>query len=362
MPDNLTKPFILILVALVLIGCYLVFQPFLTEILMAAILASVFYTPYKHFSRFLRGHNHLAAILMCLLLLVLIILPSVQFIAYAGEKSVAAYETTVNFFNNHTVNDLFKTEFFQQGTLRYLNLGTYNFDNSAVKDTVLSILKQSSNWLLSGATSVLKGTTDFIISLILIVITMYFFFVDGENMAGHLVALLPLPEKYHQEIFRKFRAVSRTTFLSTFVASAAQGVVGAIGFAIIGFPAFLAGLLVAFFSLLPLGSMVFYVPMGLYYLLVGQIWQGVFALLWGVLVISTVDNIVRAYMIKGEAEINPIFVLFSVLGGIVLFGFWGVILGPLLVALAVTVLHIYALEFGAPDLDGNDSSAGRLPG
>lgn len=345
MPNNLTKPFILILVALVLVGCYLVFQPFLTEIFMAAILASVFYAPYKAFSRFLRGHNHLAAILMCLFLLVIIILPSIQFVAYAADKSVAAYETTVNFFNSHSLNDLLKSGFFQQGALRYLNLGSYNFDTAAFKQTVLSILQQSSDWLLSGATSVIKGTTDFVISLVLIVITMYFFFVDGERLAGGLVALLPLPEKYHQEIFRKFRAVSRTTFLSTFAAAFAQGLVGAIGFAVVGFPAFLAGILVTFFSLLPLGSMVFYVPMALYYLLVGQIWQGVFVLLWGIFIISTVDNIVRTYMIKGQAEINPIFVLFSILGGIVLFGFWGVIIGPLIVALAVTVLHIYELEF-----------------
>jgi predicted PurR-regulated permease PerM len=345
MPNNLTKPFIIILVGLVLVGCYLVFRPFLTEIFMAAILASVFYTPYKKFSKFLGGHNHLAAILMCLLLLIIIILPAVQFITYAGEKSVAAYNLTVDFFDNHTVNDLFRTGFFQQGAWRYLHLESYNFDNATFKDLVLSILKQSSNWILSGASAVVKGTADFVLSLILIIITMYFFFVDGEKMLARIIALTPLPDRHNQEIVHKFRQVSRTTFISTFVAALAQGLVGAIGFGIVGFPAFLAGILVTIFSLLPLGSMVFYVPMGLYYLLAGNIWPGVFILLWGVFIISTVDNIVRAYMIKDGAEINPIFVLFSILGGVLLFGFWGVILGPLLVALAVTILDIYELEF-----------------
>ena len=85
--------------------------------------------------------------------------------------------------------------------------------------------------------------------------------------------------------------------------------------------------------------------MAIYYLLSGDIWQGIFIFLWGLLVIGTIDNVVRAWMIKDEAEINPIFVLFSILGGIVLFGFWGIVLGPLVVALAVTVLHIYELEF-----------------
>jgi predicted PurR-regulated permease PerM len=354
MPNNLTKPFILILVGLVIVGCYLVFRPFLTEIFMAAILASVFYTPYKHFSKFLKGHNHLAAVLMCLLLLIIIILPAIQFISYAGEKSVAAYNLTVDFFNNHTINDLFQTSFFQSGILRYWNLGNYNFDSATFKDLVLSVLKQSSNWILSGATAAVKGTTDFVISLILIIITMYFFFVDGKKMAEKLITWVPLPQRYHEEIFHKFRAVSRATFLTTFVVAVAQGLVGAIGFGLVGFPAFLAGILVAFFSLLPLGSMVFYIPMALYYLLAGQIGQGIFILLWGVLVISTIDNVIRAYMIKGQAEINPIFVLFSILGGVIIFGFWGVILGPLLVALAVTVMDIYELEF-------NPSGGARPP-
>ncbi len=345
MSKSLTKPFILVLVAVVLVACYLIFKPFLTEIFVAAIMVSVFYTPYVRFTKFLRGRRQLAAVLMCLLLLVLIILPTIKFIAYAGGQSISAYNITVNFFNSHTVNDLLKIDFLNRGVLRYLHLNTYNLDNSTFQNTVLSILKQSSNWLLSGASILLKSTTDFVISLLIIIVTMYFFFVDGKKMLKQLMALTPWPQKYNDELFHKFQVVSRSTFLSNFASAAAQGIVGAIGFGIVGFPPLLAGILVTLFSFLPLGSTIFYLPMAVFYLLIGDIWQGIFILLWGMLIISTVDNIVRAYMIKDEAEINPIFVLLSILGGIGVFGFWGVILGPLVVALTVTVLHIYKMEF-----------------
>ncbi|MFA5753868.1 MAG: AI-2E family transporter [Patescibacteria group bacterium] len=346
MPKNLTKPFVLVLVLLVIVGCYLVFRPFLTEILVAAILASVFYTPFARFTKFLKGRRNLAAILMCLLLLVIIILPSMKLVSYAGQKSVSAYTATVEFFNNHSVSDVFQSEIFQSGPLRFLKLDKLNMTSAAVKEAVLNTLEKSSNWLISGASIAIKGTATFVISLVLIIITMFFFFVDGKKMLTRLMYLSPLPNRYDQEIFRKFRSVSYTIFVSTFVAAASQGIVAAIGFAVIGFPAFLAGVVVALLSLLPyVGSMIFYLPVGIYYLLIGSIWQGIFILLWGFLVIGTVDNIVRAYMIKGEAQVNPIFVLFSILGGIVLFGFWGVVLGPLIVALAVTVFHIYELEF-----------------
>lgn len=354
MPQKLTKPFILILVVLVLAGCYLVFRPFLTEIIVAAVMASVFYTPFLRFSKFLKGRRNLAAILMCLLLLVIVILPSVKLMIYAGEKSVVAYSATVEFFNDHSMNDIFKTELFQRGALRYLNFDSI-VHNESIKNAFLNTLKASSNWLLSGATFALKETTNFVISLILIIIAMFFFFIDGKKMMIKLMYLSPLQNKYDQELFRKFRTISRTTFISTFVVAIAQGLVGAAGFAIVGFPVFLAGVLVTLLSLIPyVGSMIFYVPVGLFYLLTGQIWEGIFILLWGFLVIGTIDNIIRTYMIsKEEAEINPIFVFFSILGGIVLFGFWGVIIGPLLVALAVTVLHIYELEF-CESLDGEN--------
>jgi predicted PurR-regulated permease PerM len=210
---------------------------------------------------------------------------------------------------------------------------------------MLSILKQSSNWLISGASVFVKGTTNFIISLGIILLTMYFFFIDGKKMLKKLVALTPWPQKYNRELFSKFQIVGRSTFLSSFVSAFAQGIVGAIGFWIVGFPPLLAGILVTILSILPFGSGIFYIPMAIFYLLIGDIWQGIFIFLWGILIISTIDNVIRAYMIKDEAGINPIFVILSVLGGIGAFGFWGVVLGPLIVALAITVLHIYELEF-----------------
>lgn len=336
---------------IVLVACYWIFKPFLTEIFVAAIMASVFYKPFRYLAKFLGGRQKLAALLMCLLLLVIIILPAFNLIAYAGTKSVSAYNATVDFFSNHTVNDLFRTDFFQRGALRYLNLDQYNYYSETFQNTLLEVLKQSSDWLLSGATVALRETTNFVISLALIIITLFFFFVDGEKILKRLMYLSPLADKYDLALFQKFQRVSYTTFVSTFVVAIAQGVIGALGFAIVGFPAFLAGVLTALLSLIPyIGSTIFFIPAGLYYILSGEIWQGIFILLWGSLVTGTVDNMIRTYMVKDDAEINPIFVLFSIMGGVVLFGFWGVILGPLIVALAVTIIHIYELEFCGEEL------------
>jgi len=359
MSKKLTKPFLLILVLLVIIGCYFVFRPFLMEIFVAMILASIFYRPFEFLVAKLKGRRNLAAFIMCLLLILVIVIPSVRLIIYAGQKSVTAYSQAVEFFNENTLSDTLKNEAFNKGVLRHLNLENLTETNQELKTMFLDVLRKSSNWMISGATTVVRETTSFIISLLFIIIAMFFFFVEGRNVVNKLMFLSPLPNRYDKEIFAKFRAVSYSTFVSSFVAAAAQGIVGAIGFAIVGFPVLLAGVLVALLSLLPyIGSMIFYIPVGIYYLLIGSIWQGIFILVWGFLVIGSIDNIIRAFIIRGNAEVNAIFVLFSIMGGIILFGFWGIALGPLIVALAITVFHIYELEFcGDPEKYQDDERA-----
>ena len=349
MHTNLSKPFLIALVLITLTACYFVFKPFLTIIVVAAILATIFYKPYEKLAKFLGNRQGLSAFLMCLMLLVLIILPTLNGVIYMADKSVQAYTETTAYFSNHNFSDVLKTPFFVKLNLDGINLNKYT-NNDVIKNVLLDFLQKSSSWMISGTTSVLAETSNFVISLLLIILTMFFFFLDGKKMLNKVMYLLPIDDKYNKELFDTFREISYTTMVSTFVVALAQGVVGAIGFAIVGFPAFLAGVLVAIFSLLPFGSTIFYVPVGLYYLLMGQTWQGLFIILWGFLIISTIDNVIRAWMLKDKAQINPMFVIFAVLGGIVLFGFWGVVLGPLIVSVTLTILHIYSLEF-APELD-----------
>lgn len=354
MTKNFTKSFLILLVLSVLFVAYLIFRPFLTEIFVAAVLVSIFYGPFERLAKFLKGRRNLAALLMCLFLVLVIIVPASQLISYAGQKSVVAYNATVIFFENNSVEKVFESDLFKTGPLSFLNLDRLASGNEAFQDVIIETSKKMSNVFLSGATAAFKETTKFIVSLALIIMTMFFFFVDGKNILNRLMYLSPLPNKHDKIIFQKFRKVSYTIFISTFVAAGAQGLVGALGFGIVGFPPLLAGVLIGLLSLLPyVGSMIFYVPVGIYYLLVGDVWQGIFVIAWGVLIIGTIDNIIRAFMIKGDAEVNPVFVLFAILGGLSLFGFWGIILGPLIIALMVTVFHIYELEF-CESLDGID--------
>ncbi len=334
------RAFLSVLIVGVLAACYLVFKPFLVEILIASILVTIFYKPYEWLVKRLWNKKILAALLMCLAVVLIIIIPLTNLIIYGAQRSVTAYYEMVDFLNDSGVSKVFeKNEILEKAEL-------IGISGDKVEDFIADIARRASNWLVSGATSLVKGTTNFLISLALIIFTMFFFFMDGKRMLEKLMHWTPLPNKYDREIFKKFKDVSYSTFMSTFVVAIVQGAMGALGFIIVGLSSFFAGIAIAFLAILPyVGSVLITVPAGIYLLIVGDVWQGVFILIWGMGVVGNIDNLIRAYMIKGKSEVHPIFVVFAVLGGIALFGFWGVVIGPLIIALAITILHIYELEY-----------------
>lgn len=332
----LTRIFLFALLFGVLAACYLIFKPFLITILISAVLASIFYPIYEWLTKKIGGRANIAALIMCLLIILVVIIPMTNLIIYGAQKSIAAYSETIRFLNNNNVGNNIEI-----GVLAKAQ-SWFNISGVELKAIFLDVAQKSSNWLVEGAGGFLKGTTSFVISLILIIFALFFFFVDGKRMLEKLMYWTPLPDKYDHLIFKKFKDVSYTVFLSTFAVAIVQAGLCAIGFTIVGLPAFFPAIATALLSMIPFfGAYLVWIPASIYLLATGQIWQGVFMIIWGAGLISTVDNVIRMYMIKNKAQVHPLFVLFSVLGGISVFGFWGVVIGPLIISLAVTILDIY---------------------
>lgn len=334
---TLSKYFLIVLLISATLAILWLFRSFLVEIVISGVLASVFYRPFSKLSQFLGGRRKLAAFLMCLLLLIIVITPITLLLSFLGQKAPIAYVETTNFINNSSGH-------IQDGILSKINF--INFEDEKVKETIFEFTKKMSDWISTGAKEIIKQTTNFIISLFLILLTTFFFFIDGKKVLEKLKLWSPLPNKYDAEIYNKFREMSQTSMISTFVTAAFQGVIGGIGFLIVGLPAFYPGLLIGFFSLIPyIGSMIIYVPIGIYLILTGDVYRGVYVLLWGSVIIGNTDNLIRAWILKGKSKVNPIFIIFSLMGGIALFGFWGLVLGPLILSLTATIFHIYELEY-----------------
>jgi predicted PurR-regulated permease PerM len=157
----------------------------------------------------------------------------------------------------------------------------------------------------------------------------------------------PLRESHEKILIGKFVSISRATIKGTLVLGFIQGILGGTAFSIAGVPSAITwGVVMMFFSLIPLfGSGIVWVPAGLILLSLGHVWQGFFVLAVGFGVISVIDNLLRPRLVGKDTQMHPLAVFGSTVGGISLFGFFGFIVGPVIMALFLSLWEIYSLEF-----------------
>jgi predicted PurR-regulated permease PerM len=154
--------------------------------------------------------------------------------------------------------------------------------------------------------------------------------------------LVPLGNKYEKILYTKFTETAFSALKGTLIIGGIQGLLGGLMFAFLGIQgAAIWGIIMVFLSILPTGPSLVWLPTAIILLINGQIWQGLTLLFFGLLVISVIDNLLRPILVGKETKLHPLLILFSTLGGIILFGFTGFIIGPILAALVVSMWNIY---------------------
>lgn len=198
--------------------------------------------------------------------------------------------------------------------------------------------------------SLLEGAPRFFVAFTVILFVVYYVLADGERLTAYLRRATPLPPKQVDYLMGEAHRGLKAVFVGQILTSVIQGAVGGIGFLIAGLPGvILWSAVMAILSLLPVvGAFLVWVPAAIFLLITGKLWQGIFLLLWGLLIVSQVDNFVRPKLIGDRSGIHPLFVLVGVLGGVAAFGFIGLFLGPLLVGVTVSVLKVWETDYLDP--------------
>lgn len=334
--------FLWVLIIVILYLSFLLFRPFLKEIAFSGVLVAIFYPVYLKIVYWTRGMITLSAIISTILIILIIIIPFSLILVLSVQQAISLSYSVLPELNRLIIKIY---------DMRILdNLDTLSSDTINVKqiavDSAASFSRSFLAWITSLLMSITEIITNFFLSLLLIAFTMFFLFRDGRDLLRRLMQLTPLSNKYDKLIWHKFSDVSYTALVATFITSSAQAISGALAFLIVGLPALLPALLIFLFSFLPyVGTAVVWFPISVYLLMIGKTWQGIFMFCWGAVVISFIDNLLSPYLIKGKAKVHPLIIFFSIFGGLALMGIWGIVFGPLIVALAVTILHIYELEY-----------------
>lgn len=228
--------------------------------------------------------------------------------------------------------------------------------NETVKIFVDAAQEQVQTQLNKLTANLVGAVTKFFIAMTVILFVVYYVLTDGDKLVAYMRRALPLPPTQTDYLLREANRGLHAVFVGQILTSLIQGVVGGIAFLITGVPGvILWSAVMAILSLLPVvGAFLVWVPAAVWLLVKGKIWQGIFMIAWGVLVVSQVDNFVRPKLIGDRADIHPLFVLLGVLGGVAAFGFIGLFLGPLLVGVTISILRVWESDYLDPAVTGHD--------
>jgi predicted PurR-regulated permease PerM len=169
---------------------------------------------------------------------------------------------------------------------------------------------------------------------------MYYLFRDGETIVNNLRGVLPLNKSQSERIFARTQEVVSASVYGVVTIAMIQGLLGGLAFWLLGLPSpVLWAVLMTFVCMIPVaGSFMVWVPLAIYLILSGHWTKAIILLAWGAFVVSTIDNFVRPKLIKNQTKLHELFVFFSVLGGMSVFGILGIVLGPVVLAITLGLL------------------------
>lgn len=324
-------------VAVILTGCTIILAPFVSSIILSTIFALATWPAFDWLHRKLHMRTTLAASTMTLSLIACFVFPMVVIGNSVAEHSAELYNKINALLHSDTVAtaEHLKTMPVIGGHLAHYWTLVVS-DQTWLDQMLEKYASPTSKFVINLGTSIGFG----LLHLILGVLLAYFFFRHGHVAAERIKALI---DKFGGEQGRHLLRVSKNTLIGVVYGimgtALAQGVLAAFGFWVSGVPgAPFLGLLTFFLSLIPVGPPLIWIPASLWLYSEGNNQWAVFLILWGLLVISSVDNFLKPYFISRGSHLPLLLVLLGVVGGVMAFGFIGLFIGPTLLALAYSLL------------------------
>lgn len=314
---------------------YRIFDPFLVPLAWAAVLVVVSYPAYESLER---RWGRTRAALACTVAVTLILIVPVLFVmvAFVREGVSAVQEIHVQAaVGRYThLDDLWAR--LQQ---RFPEAGLSDLDSTLRHYGALA-----AEFIGARIGTIAKNLAVFFFHLGVTILAMFYLYRDGGVMVARLRELLPFDLDHRDRMLTESRNLIFASVTSSLAAAAAHGLLGGLAFAVTGVKAALFwGVMMGFFSFVPLvGSALIWVPVSIGVMAGGHTVRGILLILFCALIVSSVDNVIRPWLISGRAEMGGLMVFIGVLGGIAAFGLLGVVLGPIIVAMLASLLEVYA--------------------
>jgi len=306
---------------------YLVVQPFILTVIMSLIMSFVFYPLYKRIAKIMKM-KRIASFVSIVIIFLLIILPSAYFASNLVTESSNTYRTFLDYdFKNAP----------------FLENIPYDFVYPP-QDLLDGIIKGVKDYVVLAAPDIVGEVAKVLVHLFIFFFIMFFAFVHGPEWYSLVRNIAPLRADVKKHLFTDLERVLHGIIYGQLVTAIIQGTLGGLMFFIFGIPnpAFW-GFVMIIFAFIPfLGTPLIFIPAAILELIQGDYVSGVGVLVVGLVFVMNIDNFIRPYLVSRFAPIHPILVILGVFGGLAAFGLVGFIIGPLILALLVTLFRDFA--------------------
>ena len=328
---------VVIVTGITLYLCWLMLKPFIGVLGWAIVLVIVFHPVHRRLTRKIRQRGF-SALLSCSLVILIVVLP-LTLLAIAAAQEFASVipnlpATMAEFMSSRTP---------LLGKISAWLQVRFGIDTFRSQEFLIEQLKRSSEFLLGFLWNLVGNIAGGILKAFLVVFTMYYLFRDGEQILKELPAVLPVTAQQGEEMIQRIQEVVSASVYGVVTIATFQGTLGGLAFWLLGIPSpILWAVLMTFVCMIPIaGSFLVWLPLSIYLVATGHWMKATLLIAWGALVVSTIDNFLRPKLIKKQAKLHELFVLFSVLGGLSVFGLLGIVLGPVVLAITLGLLQTF---------------------
>jgi predicted PurR-regulated permease PerM len=333
---------LLVLLTAVSLALIWILLPFYGTILWAVIIALLFAPVYRRVTTRFKGRRTLAALATLLVVLVIVVLPLALVTASLAREAGGLYQRI------HS-GELNPGIFFQRIFDALPPWITSILERAGMEDVATlqkrigAAFAQGSQFFATQAVNFGQNTFEFLASFFIMLYLAFFLIRDGDKLARTVRRAIPLEAEHKAELLQKFTTVIRATVKGNILVAAIQGALGGIAFWYLGVAGpLLWAVLMAFLSLLPaIGAAIVWLPVAIYFLATGALWQGIGLIVYGVVVIGLVDNLLRPVLVGKDTQMPDYIVLITTVGGMAVFGINGFVIGPAIAAMFIAVWHIH---------------------
>jgi len=329
---------VLAVTAIALYLCWLMLRPFLGVLAWAVVLVIVFYPVHKKIASRI-GRRSWSALVSCILVVLVVLLPlTLLVVAVIQELGKVVPNLPSNLSQTFSQQPAFLARLAQWVQERF------GLDILGFQDFFIQQLRNISEGLLGASFSLVGNIVTSVVKAFFVIFTMYYLFRDADKIVNKLPDALPLNRDQSEALIARTQQVVSASVYGVVTIAALQGLLAGLAYWILGIPSpILWAVLTAFVCMIPIaGSFLVWVPLAIYLIATGHWTKAVLLVVWGGLVISTIDNLLRPKLVGTQTRLHELFIFFSVLGGISVFGLLGIVLGPVVLAITLGLLQTFS--------------------